>query len=467
MTRRIYGLETEYGVTAHVRGSRRLSADEAARVLLRPITARHHASNVFLRNGSRLYLDVGSHPEYATAECDCLLDLITHDRAGEALMADLVAEGNQALASEGIEAELVMFKNNTDSYGNSYGTHENYLVNRVADFEAFTEALLPFLVTRQLICGSGKLVRDNGRTCFRISQRAHHMFDAVSSTTTRTRPMINTRDEPHADPRKHRRMHVIVGDANLSDISTWLKVGSMELALRVLETGSAPGLARFTLASAMDAIREVSEDVRGRAVIRLADGSTATGIAIQQAWCEAAGEHADTAELRSLVALWSAVLTAIEAERLDDIARQVDWVIKLRWLERYAARYGLALDDLRLAAVDLAYHAITGNGIFRLLEARGAVDRLTDPAAIEVAKTTPPVTTRAALRGRVVAAGEEFGREVAVDWASLACSDLADGVVLCPDPFAAADERVDRLIERMAREPRAALAPHFATPLAP
>src|SRR5918999_1548692 len=195
MQRRIYGVETEYGVTCTFRGQRRLSPDEVARYLFRRVVSWGRSSNVFLRNGSRLYLDVGSHPEYATAECDDLSELVVHDKAGERILEGLLVDAEQRLAEEGVTGDIYLFKNNTDSAGNSYGCHENYLV----------------------------------------SQRAEHIWEGVSSATTRSRPIINTRDEPHADAERYRRLHVIVGDSNMNEFTTFMKVGVTDLVLRMVE----------------------------------------------------------------------------------------------------------------------------------------------------------------------------------------------------------------------------------------
>lgn len=466
MDRRIYGLETEFGLTCLSHGARTLSPEEAARVLFRPITTEFSSSNLFLRNGSRLYLDVGAHPEYATAECDDLVQLLAHDRAGEEIMADLARQGTEALAADGVSGELVMFKNNTDSHGNSYGCHENYLVGRVGDFAAFTEALLGFLVTRQLLCGAGRLVTDrDGATRYCVSQRAEHMLDAVSSATTRARPMINTRDEPHGDPRKHRRMHVIVGDSNLSEVSTLLKVGSTELVIRVLEEDP-DAFAPWRLADPMAAIRSVARDTHGGGRVELADGRTLTGLELQEVYfarCAALDNFSPT--LDRVMGLWRKVLDALAADDLDALASEIDWVIKLRWLQRYAERHSLALGSPHLAALDLRYHEITGAGIFRMLEQAGAVARITTPDDVAHAVSEPPATTRAALRGRFVTAAQEHGRDYEVDWTTLHVKDLSDGLVRCPDPFSATDARVDALLARMADEPRNGLPWRFADPL--
>ena len=270
MDRRIYGLETEYGVACTSGGTRRLTPDEVARYLFRRVVTWGRSSNVFLRNGSRIYLDVGSHPEYATAECDDLVQLINHDRAGERILEDLIIDAEHRLASEGISGDIYLFKNNTDSHGNSYGCHENYLISRIGDFSKITDVLVPFLVSRQLICGAGKVLHTARGAEFSVSQRAEHIWESVSSATTRSRPIINTRDEPHADPERYRRLHVIVGDSNMSETTTLLKVGSAELVLRLIEAGVP--MRDFTLENPIRAIRDLSRDPTGRVTVALSNG---------------------------------------------------------------------------------------------------------------------------------------------------------------------------------------------------
>ncbi len=218
MDRRIFGLENEYGVTCTFRGQRRLSPDEVARYLFRRVVSWGRSSNVFLENGARLYLDVGSHPEYATPECDSVTDLVTHDKAGERILESLLAAAEARLHEEGIAGKIFLFKNNTDSAGNSYGCHENYLVSRYGEFQRLAEVLIPFFVSRQILCGAGKVLATPRGAVYCIAQRAEHIWEGVSSATTRSRPIINTRDEPHADAERYRRLHVIVGDSNMSRV---------------------------------------------------------------------------------------------------------------------------------------------------------------------------------------------------------------------------------------------------------
>src|SRR6266702_3179007 len=287
MDRRIFGVETEYGLTCSFRGQRRLSPDEVARYLFRGVVSWGRSSNVFLRNGSRLYLDVGSHPEYATPECDSVIDLVTHDKAGERILEGLVADAGRRLRAEGIGGDVYLFKNNTDSAGNSYGCHENYLVPRHQDLGRLTGILTPFLVTRQMICGAGKVLQTPRGTVYCVSQRADHIWEGVSSATTRSRPIINTRDEPHADAERFRRLHVIVGDSNMSETTMLLKVGTASIVLRMLEEDK--GVWRdLTLENPIRAIREISHDITCKRRVRLANGRELSAIDIQSEYFERA-----------------------------------------------------------------------------------------------------------------------------------------------------------------------------------
>ncbi|GAA3886827.1 Pup--protein ligase [Saccharothrix violaceirubra] len=452
MQRRIFGIETEFGVTCTFHGQRRLSPDEVARYLFRRVVSWGRSSNVFLRNGSRLYLDVGSHPEYATAECDDLAQLVTHDKAGERILEDLLVDAERRLADEGIGGDIFLFKNNTDSAGNSYGCHENYLVARAGEFSRIADVLLPFLVTRQLICGAGKVLQTPRGAVYCLSQRAEHIWEGVSSATTRSRPIINTRDEPHADAERYRRLHVIVGDSNMSEVTTLLKVGSANLVLEMIEQGVQ--FRDFSLDNPIRAIREISHDLTGRRTVRLAGGKEASALDIQREYYERAVEHVakrtpDPMADRVLE-LWGRTLDAVAAEDLSKIDREIDWAIKHRLIERYQAKHDMDLSNPRIAQLDLAYHDIRrGRGIFDLLQRKGQVDRVTDDGEIEAAKDTPPQTTRAKLRGDFIAAAQAAGRDFTVDWVHLKLNDQAQRTVLCKDPFRAVDERVERLISSL------------------
>src|ERR1700712_5704841 len=286
--RRIFGIENEYGVTCTFEGQRRLSPDEVARYLFRRVVSWGRSSNVFLRNGARLYLDVGSHPEYATPECDSLLSLVTHDKAGERILEGLLIDAEKRLNDEGIAGDIYLFKNNTDSAGNSYGCHENFLVARHGEFSRMADVLIPFLVTRQLICGAGKVLQTPRGAVYCLSQRAEHIWEGVSSATTRSRPIINTRDEPHADAERYRRLHVIVGDSNMNECTTLLKVTMTDLVLRMIEAGVA--FRDLALENPIRAIREISHDLTGTKPVKLASGRTALALDIQRDYLARAEE---------------------------------------------------------------------------------------------------------------------------------------------------------------------------------
>ncbi|MGA9311766.1 MAG: Pup--protein ligase [Pseudonocardiaceae bacterium] len=449
MQRRIFGIETEFGVTCTFHGQRRLSPDEVARYLFRRVVSWGRSSNVFLRNGSRLYLDVGSHPEYATAECDDLAQLVTHDKAGERILEDLLVDAERRLADEGIGGDIFLFKNNTDSAGNSYGCHENYLVGRAGEFSRIADVLLPFLVTRQLICGAGKVLQTPRGAVYCLSQRAEHIWEGVSSATTRSRPIINTRDEPHADAERYRRLHVIVGDSNMSEVTTLLKVGTANLVLEMIEEGVT--FRDFTLDNPIRAIREISHDLTGQRGVRLAGGREASALDIQREYYTRAADHVAQRGSDPLtdrvMELWDRTLNAVEQQDLGLIDREIDWAIKHRLIERYRAKHRMDLSNARIAQLDLAYHDIRrGRGLFDLLQRKALVDRVTDDGEIEAAKDTPPATTRAKLRGDFIAAAQAAGRDFTVDWVHLKLNDQAQRTVLCKDPFRAVDERVERLI---------------------
>jgi proteasome accessory factor A len=451
--RRIFGLENEYGVTCTFRGQRRLSPDEVARYLFRRVVSWGRSSNVFLRNGARLYLDVGSHPEYATPECDSLIDLVTHDKAGERTLEGLLVDAERRLREEGIAGDVYLFKNNTDSAGNSYGCHENYLVGRHGEFSRLADVLIPFLVSRQLICGAGKVLQTPRGAVYSVSQRAEHIWEGVSSATTRSRPIINTRDEPHADAERYRRLHVIVGDSNMSETTTLMKVGATDLVLRMIEAGIT--LRDLSLENPIRAIREISHDLTGRRKVRLANGRDASGLDIQEEFYSKARDFVDrrsleTPVVRRVLDLWERTLKAIDSGDHSLVEREIDWVIKYRMIERYRHKYDLSLASPRLAQLDLAYHDIhRGRGLYYLLERRGAVARVARDIEIFEAKSVPPQTTRARLRGEFIRRAQERRRDFTVDWVHLKLNDQAQRTVLCKDPFRAVDERVEKLIASM------------------
>ncbi|MFE9451302.1 Pup--protein ligase [Streptomyces sp. NPDC006739] len=453
MDRRIFGLENEYGVTCTFRGQRRLSPDEVARYLFRRVVSWGRSSNVFLRNGARLYLDVGSHPEYATPECDNVIELVTHDKAGERILEGLLVDAERRLHEEGIAGDVYLFKNNTDSAGNSYGCHENYLVARHGEFSRLADILIPFLVTRQLLCGAGKVLQTPRGAVYCVSQRAEHIWEGVSSATTRSRPIINTRDEPHADAERYRRLHVIVGDSNMSETTMLLKVGATDLVLRMIEAGTV--MRDLTLENPIRAIREVSHDITGRRKVRLASGREASALEVQREYFDKAVDFCDRRGIRTgtvaqVLELWGRTLDAIETEELDRIGTEIDWVMKYKLIERYRAKHNMSMSHPRVAQIDLAYHDIhRRRGLYYLLEKKGQATRICNDLKIFEGKSVPPQTTRARLRGDFIRRAQEQRRDFTVDWVHLKLNDQAQRTVLCKDPFRSVDDRVEKLIAGM------------------
>lgn len=452
--RRIFGLETEFGLHFDAQGGRPVTPEEVAGHLFHSVVQWGRSSNVFMTNGSRLYIDVGAHPEFATAEADSLQDLIALDKAGERIVHDLVHEGEQRLAAAGMPGTIYLYKNNTDSSGNSYGCHENYLVRRRADFTAFGTALLPFLVSRQVVTGAGCITRTPQGAHYSFSPRADHMWEGMSSATTRSRPMINTRDEPHANAELYRRMHVIVGDSTMAEGTALLKVGATDLLLRLMEAHIP--LPNLALAREMQAIREIAHDFTGQATVELADGRRITGAEIQESYLEAVRAHIGkgiepSAEVDDIVDLWSRGIEAARTGNHALVDTELDWAIKHRLLTRYQERLGCDLDDARLARLEMAFHDVSPTrGLFNRLQADGQVRRIITDEAIEKAKTEPPATTRAALRGHFVKAALESGKDYTVDWVHLKISGGTNRTVLLKDPFRNTDERVDVLLEALA-----------------
>ena len=467
VARRIIGVETEYGITCAptTDGPPPMDADHAARELFDPVVQRSRSSNVFTRGGARLYLDVGSHPEFATAECDRLEDVLAQDRAGELVMADLAERANARLAASGVPGRIHLLKNNRDAEGNGFGCHENYLVRRRGDFWNDARTLVPHLVTRQILVGAGHIAgdgdtrpADNGLRDLRdyvFSQRADQMWDAVSSATTRARPLINTRDEPHADAERYRRMHVIVGDSNIAQGSTLLKVAAMDLLLDYLEHGG--DLGDLALADPMRAIRDTCHDMSGGALLERVDGRTITSLEMQAEHLGRLRNHVAqdieiTALHKAALDLWERGLEALRLQQPDRVATELDWAVKHQLLTRYCQRHDTDLTDPRVTRLALAYHDVSpGQGLRQRLEGAGLLRRFVDDETCRRAVDTPPATTRARLRGAVVARAEDLRCDLSVDWVGVRLDDGVCSPVTLSDPFCAVDERIDALLESMER----------------
>jgi proteasome accessory factor A len=452
--RRIYGIETEYGITFSLRGQRRLSPDEVSRFLFRKVVAWGRSSNVFLENGSRLYLDVGSHPEYATAECDTLIDAVAQDKAGESILRELVEYAQGQLSDEGIRGDIYLFKNNTDSTGNSYGCHENYCIERIDDLTRLEQVFIPYLISRQIFTGAGKVVTNAKGTAYSMSQRAEHIWEAISSATTRSRPIINTRDEPHADPEKYRRLHVIVGDSNMSEFATYLKLGTAAVVLAMIEDRNTV-LRDYNMASPINALRDISYDLWSKEPVKLTNGRDLTALEIQDDLCERAEQflqgHPLPADQVHAVTLWREVIEQYRNDPMG-LADRVDWIAKLQIIERERERSGVELSDPKIALIDLLYHDTSfERGLYYRRQARGHLRRIVTDEEIATATHTPPPTTRAHMRGTFIKAAKEWRRDYTVDWVHLKLNDEMQRTVLLKDPFKSTDERFQKLLLSLER----------------
>ena len=313
--------------------------------------------------------------------------------------------------------------------------------------------LIPFLVSRQLVAGAGKVLTTPRGATFCLSQRAEHMWEGVSSATTRSRPIINTRDEPHADAERYRRLHVIVGDSNMSETTTLLKVGSTDLILRMIEAGVV--LRDMSLENPIRAIREISHDITGKRTVRLTNGREVSALDMQREYFEKAFDFAHrrglaTGSVAATLDLWERTLDAIEKDDLAAVGTEIDWVAKMHLIERYRDRHDLPLSSPRIAQIDLAFHDINRQrGLFYILQKRGLAKSVVAEDAIKDAQAQPPQTTRAKLRGDFVQAAQAARRDFTVDWVHLKLNDQAQRTILCKDPFKSVDERVDRLIASM------------------
>ena len=454
MPPRIFGLENEYGLIFSPNGRVYLPMEKILGYIFEGLIPNSWPSNAFLCNGARFYQDTGCHPEYSTPECDRLRDLVIHDKAGERLLEACLPMAEKRLREEGLIGDIYIFKNNTDSMGNTYGCHENYLMRRDLDFWKITEQLIPFFVTRQIFTGAGKVLKVSGRTHFFLSQRAQHIHEKTSSSTTSSRSIINTRDEPHADAEKYRRLHIIVGDSNMSELATYLKVGTTAVVLSMIEEGfTVKGL---ELEDPVKAIRDISRDPTLKKRVRLEDGREWTALEIQmtyweraQAYLAALGASADETT-RDLIEYWGEVLHKLATTPME-LAQELDWVIKKNVMESFIARKNCGWDDPRVAMMDLQYHDVKRNrGLYYLLERQELVERLATEEEIQRAMTVPPQSTRAKVRGDFIKFAKEKNRSYTVDWTYLKLNGYWEETILCMDPFSSSNKRVDELIAGIA-----------------
>jgi proteasome accessory factor A len=376
-------------------------------------------ANVILTNGARLYVD-HAHPEYSTPECTNPRDVVLWDKAGEQVMLDAA----RLAATIPGAVPILLYKNNTDNKGASYGAHENYLMRRSTPFGDIVRHLTPFFVSRQVVTGAGRVGigqdgRDHG---FQLSQRADYFEVEVGLETTLKRPIINTRDEPHADPEKYRRLHVIIGDANLSEISTYLKVGTTSLVLAMIEDKFITR--ELSVDQPVRSLRAVSHDPSLKHLLKLADGRTLTAVQLQLEYLELArkyvedrlGSDAD-AQTLDVLERWESVLTRLETDPMQ-LARELDWVAKLKLLNSYRDRDGLEWDDAKLHLIDLQYSDIRPDkGLYHRLVRMGRMDRLLTDEQVTDAMHRPPSDTRAYFRGRCL---EKYADQIAAaSWDSV------------------------------------------------
>jgi proteasome accessory factor A len=406
-------------------------------------------ANVILPNGARYYVD-HAHPEYSTPECLSARELVVHDKAGERILERSLDEVALQMPAG---PKLSIYKNNSDGKGNSYGTHENYLMDRATPFGDIVRDLTPFFVTRQVFTGAGKVGLeaqwdDRGRHAYQLSQRADFFETEVGLETTLKRPIINTRDEPHADPERYRRLHVIVGDANLCEVALFLKLGTTAIVLKMIEDAFLPDL---SLVNPVSAIHEVSRDTTLRVAIELGDGRKLTAVQMQWEYFEFARKYVDreddSAENREVLDRWETVLNALETEPLS-LTRELDWVAKLRVLEGYRQRDGLDWGDPKLRAIDLQYHDVRRDkGLYHRLARAGKVERLTTDAQVERAIMAPPEDTRAYFRGRCI--GKFPDAIAAASWDSLIMDIGHDALQRIPmrEPLRGTRAHVEDLID--------------------
>jgi proteasome accessory factor PafA2 len=405
-------------------------------------------ANVILPNGARYYVD-HAHPEYSTPECLTPRSLLAHDKAGERIL-ERSLEAVGGLLPEG--QRLAIYKNNTDGKGNSYGCHENYLVDRRTPFPRIVRDLTPFFVTRQIFTGAGKIgaegSREGGRgVVYQLSQRTDFFEAEVGLETTLKRPIINTRDEPHADPEKYRRLHVIIGDAYMSEVATFLKVGTTALILKMIEDELLPDV---SLDQPVSALHSVSWDISCRQTVRLRDGRRVRPLELQWEYLDHAKKYVKEsepdAENAEILQWWEAVLSGIEDDPLT-LHRELDWVAKHRLLQAYRDRDGLEWKDSKLAMVDLQYHDVRrSRGLYYRLVEAGKVERLISEADVTRAVAGPPEDTRAYFRGRCI---EKYQDSIArASWDSV-MFEIGDSLLRVPtrEPLRGTSEHVEALIE--------------------
>jgi proteasome accessory factor A len=448
MKNRIFGLENEYGLIFSPAGKVYLPIEKILSYIFEGLIPNSWPSNAFLCNGARFYQDTGCHPEYATPECDNIFDLVVHDKAGERILESCLPTAEARLKEEGLSGTIFIFKNNTDSMGNTYGCHENYLIRRDIDFWKVAEQLIPFFVTRLVYTGAGKVLKVSGKCHYFISQRAQHIHEKTSSSTTSSRSIINTRDEPHADAELYRRLHIIVGDSNMSEYTTYLKVGTTALILSMIESGF--NVSGLTLEDPVKAMREISRDLTLKKRVRLENGKEMSAIAIQREYLAKAKEYLAAEEadeaFHDIVEQWEYVLDELEEDPLR-LNGEIDWITKRELLTSYMQKKGCDLDDPRIAMMDLQYHDIRQDrGLYYMLCKHDLIQKIATEEDIQNAIQNPPATTRAKIRGDFIRFAKSKNRSYTVDWTYLKLNGYWEETILCMDPFASSNPRLKTLI---------------------
>jgi proteasome accessory factor A len=403
------------------------------------------ARNKTLVNGARYYVD-HAHPEYSCPEVTNPRELVIHEKAGERILEISRREANALLPAG---TQMLIYKNNSDRKGNSYGCHENYLMDRRTSFKQIVEHLMPFFVTRQVYAGAGKVGTENrAHPCdYQLSQRADFFETEVALDTMVKRPIINTRDEPHADREKYRRLHVIVGDSNMCDATIYLRNGATAIVLAMIEDGAIPR--DFSLRDPVRAIKEVSHDATCRQPIELSAGKRLSAVQLQREYLELALRY-DTRSLgdwtADVVERWGRTLDALEREPRD-LAASIDWVAKLVMIESFMDRKGVDWHSPQVQMLDLQYHDLRPDkGLYYLLERQGKVERLASDEEIKDAISHPPEDTRAYFRGRCL---RKYGEEVfGVNWDSISfgIGDEPIKRVLMAEPLKGTKAHVEELL---------------------
>jgi proteasome accessory factor A len=407
------------------------------------------AINKVLPNGARFYVD-HAHPEFSTPECSNVLDLLRYEKAGERILNLSRIGANQVLPAD---RSIIIYKNNSDQKGNSYGYHENYLMDRRTPFQSIVEQFTAFLVTRQIFCGAGKVGAENGAEYvpYQISQRGDFFETEIGLDTMVKRPIINTRDEPHADRDRYRRLHVIVGDANMSEYTTYLKVGTSMLVLYMIEDGFLTD--DLELRNPVRAMQAVSHDPTCKVQIPLKNGKRMTPVDVQWLYHEAAQRYVDTAPnmtdtLKNIVEEWGSVLERLADDPMQ-LHREIDWVMKLHLITHYMDRRNSDWSDPRTAMMDLQYHDIRPDkGLYHVLERSGAARRVLTEEHIVRSMEDPPEDTRAYFRGQCL---KKFKHQIfGVNWDSISFN-LGEGPIkriLMEEPTRGTKRHVQHLLDR-------------------